>query len=176
VYDSFRRGDAAHLGDHIVRGPFKPPSGWSKRCADNARESRCRASCPDTASVLKRTRVRRPGCAILEGMRSNCSPEAPIITTAFQFSASLIVPLLIAFCPVNGVAQVDRFVTLDAPGSEATMARGINAGGQVTGTYMQAGVTHGFLYSGGTYAAIDVPGAAATNPSGIDRAGRIAGF
>jgi hypothetical protein len=46
----------------------------------------------------------------------------------------------------------------------------------VTGTYVQAGVTHGFLYSGGTYAAIDVPGAAATNPSAIDRAGRIAGF
>src|SRR5262249_48214669 len=57
-------------------------------------------------------------------------------------------------------AQGLPFQTIDVPGASSTIAWGINGRGQVVGLYLDSdGGGHGFLASGGTFAAIDVPGA-----------------
>ena len=51
---------------------------------------------------------------------------------------------------VAGQAKGDYiFTTIDVPGSTGTAAFGINASGQIVGSYSSAGVLHGFLLSGG---------------------------
>src|SRR5205807_2545796 len=62
-----------------------------------------------------------------------------------------------------------------------TLAYGINASGQVVGSYNDniGGGTHGFLYSGGTYTTLDVPDAGAngtTVAQSINGLGQIAGY
>jgi len=78
----------------------------------------------------------------------------------------------------SGVALSDShtFFTIDVPGSENTVARGLNSSGQIVGTFTQTGRTLGFLYDAGTFSPIEFPGASITNPSGINDAGQIAGF
>jgi probable HAF family extracellular repeat protein len=57
-----------------------------------------------------------------------------------------------------------------------TTANGINAAGQIVGSYQDvSGTTHGFLYSGGTYTTLDAPAATATVPSAINGLGQIVG-
>jgi probable HAF family extracellular repeat protein/ELWxxDGT repeat protein len=61
---------------------------------------------------------------------------------------------------------------------------GINASGQIVGRYdeytLNGRVSHGFLYSGGTYATLDDPSASLANggtiPHGINDLGQIVGF
>jgi len=79
---------------------------------------------------------------------------------------------------LSGAALADShtFVTIDVPGSEGTVARGLNNSGQIVGTFTQASRTLGFLYDAGTFSPIEFPGAILTNPSGINNAGQIAGF
>jgi probable HAF family extracellular repeat protein len=73
------------------------------------------------------------------------------------------------------------FTTLDVPGSIATYtetANGINAFGQIVGTYFNSGSgEHGFLYSGGNYLTIDVPGSgnSYTHANGINDSVQIVG-
>jgi len=56
-------------------------------------------------------------------------------------------------------------------------AYGINATGQIVGTYDDSSSrSHGFLYSGGSYTTIDDPlGVGTTNATGINNAGQIVG-
>ena len=61
------------------------------------------------------------------------------------------------------------------PGATGTTAMGINARGDVVGSYVQAGVSHGFLLRDGAFTTIDVPGAAGTDARGISPAGDIVG-
>lgn len=61
------------------------------------------------------------------------------------------------------------------PGATSTTAMGVNARGDVVGSYSQAGVSHGFLLREGTFTTIDVPGAAGTDARGISPAGDIVG-
>jgi probable HAF family extracellular repeat protein len=50
------------------------------------------------------------------------------------------------------------FTTLDDPVATAgTSASGINAAGQIVGSYTDGTGTHGFLYSAGTYPTLDDP-------------------
>jgi uncharacterized membrane protein len=69
------------------------------------------------------------------------------------------------------------FTTIDVPGAGSTNAYGINATGQIVGSYLDAAGSHGFLLAGGTFTAIDVPGATAgsTNAYGINATGQIVG-
>jgi hypothetical protein len=48
------------------------------------------------------------------------------------------------------------------PGGFNTVAHGINAAGQIVGSYSDAGGTYGFLLDHGSYTKLDVPGAAYT--------------
>jgi probable HAF family extracellular repeat protein len=69
------------------------------------------------------------------------------------------------------------YTTLNDPSATmGTVARGINATGQIVGYYTNATGTHGFLLSGGTYTTLDDP--LATNETvayGINDAGQIVG-
>jgi probable HAF family extracellular repeat protein len=72
------------------------------------------------------------------------------------------------------------YTTLDDPAaSRGTFATGINAAGQVVGSYTDAsGDSHGFIYAGGGYANFDDPNAGNggdTLPDGINNLGQIVG-
>ena len=70
-----------------------------------------------------------------------------------------------------------RFVKIDVPNSVETQANGINARGEIVGSYIDAdGVHHGFLLRKGIFTTIDVPGAAETWAArGINARGDIVG-
>ena len=67
------------------------------------------------------------------------------------------------------------YSSIDVPGAAATTAMGINARGDVVGTYIQSGISHGFVLREGAFATIDVPGAAGTDARGISPAGDVVG-
>jgi len=68
------------------------------------------------------------------------------------------------------------FSPLDFPGAVLTNAQGINAGGEVVGSYTDtAGNTHGFVMSGGEYRSVDYPGAKSTQLRGIGPSGDVVG-
>ncbi|MFZ3340772.1 MAG: hypothetical protein WA609_04765 [Terriglobales bacterium] len=59
----------------------------------------------------------------------------------------------------------------------ASFIHGINASGQMVGTYYDsADIGHGFLYSGSTLTTIDPPGSTSTSAWGISDTGSIVGF
>src|SRR6516162_8462147 len=64
-----------------------------------------------------------------------------------------------------GEAKADYiFTTIDVPGAHWTEAHGINASGQIVGSYgdaggPDAGSRHGFLLDHGSLTTLDVPGA-----------------
>lgn len=66
--------------------------------------------------------------------------------------------------------------TLDFPSARVTAALGINANGDVVGTYVdQNGKNHGFLLTAGQYMSIDPPGSLFTEARGIGANGNIVG-
>lgn len=80
-------------------------------------------------------------------------------------------------------------ISLDYPGALATVAFGINDNGDIAGWYYTDGgsITHGFIYSGGSFRTVDVPGAVSTvltriknnlqiTGDFVDTAGEIHGF
>ncbi len=78
----------------------------------------------------------------------------------------------------QGAQRVLVYTSIDFPGAVLTNAQGINAGGEIVGSYNDAGTpsrTHGYLLSGGQFRSIDFPGARATNARGIGPAGDIVG-
>jgi probable HAF family extracellular repeat protein len=76
--------------------------------------------------------------------------------------------------PVYGyLLSNGRYTTLALSEFETT-ANGINASGQIVGSYLQNG-SHGFLLSGGTSTTLDVPGSIFTVANGINTSGQIVG-
>lgn len=74
-------------------------------------------------------------------------------------------------------AQEREYITIVPEGARASTANGINARGDIVGTFAdQHGVQHGFLLSKGEYTVIDFPGAAATDARGIGPRGEIVGI
>ena len=72
-------------------------------------------------------------------------------------------------------ASAFTFTTIDVPGATETSAVGINAGGDIVGTFLNASGFHGFLLSQGVFTTIDVPGATSTEARGINAARHIVG-
>lgn len=90
--------------------------------------------------------------------------------------------IIIAFLLTVGIftstaaAQNYSFSRIEFPGALSTVAWGINAGGDIVGTYTDAGpVYHGFLLRNGNFTAIDFPGADGTDARGIGPGGEIVG-
>lgn len=72
--------------------------------------------------------------------------------------------------------QPYSYSPVDYPGAAATTVFGINARGDIVGTYVDSGaMSHGFLLRDGVFATIDVPGAAGSDARGISPAGDIVG-
>jgi uncharacterized membrane protein len=73
--------------------------------------------------------------------------------------------------------DVGVFETIDVPvpGATATRAFGINPQGDIVGSYTEAGVTHGYLLSNGTFTTIDYPDSSSTEAWGINPGGDIIG-
>jgi probable HAF family extracellular repeat protein len=68
------------------------------------------------------------------------------------------------------------YTTLGVPGSNNTVANGINASGQIVGAYRDAaGNAHGFLLDQGRYTTLDVPGTTETWVGGINDSGQSVG-
>jgi uncharacterized membrane protein len=87
--------------------------------------------------------------------------------------------LVLAFVLALGAsvqAQDREYVTVAPNGARASTAFGINARGDVVGTYVdQNFVQHGFLLSKGEFTVIDFPGAQGTIARGIGPSGEIVG-
>jgi uncharacterized membrane protein len=71
--------------------------------------------------------------------------------------------------------RVLRYTSIDVPGARLTSASGINARGDIVGTYADGGGSHGFLLRDGEFTTIDFPGAAGTEARGIGPSGEIVG-
>jgi len=66
--------------------------------------------------------------------------------------------------------------TLGFVAGDNVMGTGVNNSGMVTGFFTNgAGISFGFLLSGGVYTAIDVPGATSTQPLSLNDLGQIVG-
>jgi len=78
-------------------------------------------------------------------------------------------------------ASMDRrtptfeFETIDVPGAVATSPQGINANGDISGTYAAGGRSHGFIRQQGVMTLIDYPTADNTDVRGIGPDGTVVG-
>jgi len=89
-------------------------------------------------------------------------------------TAAIMLTLLLAS---TARLKAQTFTPIIKPGAVTTEAHGINAFGQIVGTWTDASNnTHGFLYNAGTFASFDYPGSNFTVPWGINNAGDIVGF
>ena len=66
------------------------------------------------------------------------------------------------------------YTTIDDPLGSSTSAYGINASGQIVGSYGDNLPRHGFLYDAGSYTTLDGP-LGQTAASGINDSGHIVG-
>ncbi len=98
-------------------------------------------------------------------------------------SRAAIIILVAALAPNEARAQVGPYVftSFDFPGAAVTQAYGINARGDVVGTYQNsapANKNHGFLLKAGEFTTIDFPGGdtAYSLATAIGPAGDIVGY
>jgi uncharacterized membrane protein len=75
----------------------------------------------------------------------------------------------------GSASYVGAFQTIHVPGSSGTRAFGINARGDIVGSYTDVMGTHGYLLRKGEFTTIDYPGADATEAWGINPRGDIIG-
>jgi len=98
---------------------------------------------------------------------------------AFFEGAAIVVTALLLFADATLASAARAPValsTLDFPGARVTAALGINANGDVVGTYVDQNFkNHGFLLSAGQYSSIDPPGSLFTEARGINANGDIVG-
>ena len=77
----------------------------------------------------------------------------------------------------QSVDAIFSYTTFAVPGAISTIASGINAHGDIAGTYIdESGRRHGFAQRDGIITTIDYPGAAGTEARGIGPSGDIVGF
>ena len=96
-----------------------------------------------------------------------------------RYLCSLVALGLLVGVTGQAMAQPSySFTLLDVPGSSkaSAVALGINAPGQIVGSYYDAAyLHHGFLLDQGGYTTLDVPGSIWTYASGINASGQIMG-
>ena len=95
----------------------------------------------------------------------------------------VVTPLATLLAPVGVKADVGRYVitSFDFPGTAVTQAYGINARGDIVGTYRKAAPNNknrGFLLKGGEFTSVDFPGINTdwSIATAIGPAGDIAGY
>jgi hypothetical protein len=75
----------------------------------------------------------------------------------------------------SAIERPYSYVSIQYPDALATSAAGINARGDIVGSYVKGGISHGFVLRDGAFTTIDVPGAAGTDARGINPVGDIVG-
>jgi len=98
-------------------------------------------------------------------------------TNRASFLASLLFgALAISLMPAAQAQTGYQYTRIDVPNSILTVARGINAHGDVLGDYIDAdGVGHDFLLRDGVFTTIEYPGGAAASALAMNARGDIAG-
>lgn len=84
-------------------------------------------------------------------------------------------PGLVASALLTSSVSVTGVQSIDVPGAVDTRAFGINAVGEVVGSYTDTTGTHGYLFSDGQFMKIAFPGAVGTEAWGINPQGDIVG-
>ena len=96
-----------------------------------------------------------------------------------RYLCSLVALGLLVGVTGQAMAQPScSFTILDVPGSSkaSVIALGINASGQIVGSYYDAAyIHHGFLLDQGNYTTLDVPGSTWTQAHAINDSGQIVG-
>lgn len=69
-----------------------------------------------------------------------------------------------------------HFLSFDYPGATATRGMGINAQGDIVGSFDDSNGTHGFVFENGRFRALDVAGASSTQAKSINSRGEIVGY
>lgn len=110
---------------------------------------------------------RRAAGLLLMATSIACADQAPTASVQTVESPSL------ARSP--GADGSYSFSTIEIPGAIAVIANGINAAGDIVGTYRNATGVHGFLLRGGDVTTLDFPGAASTEARGVGPGGEIVG-
>ena len=88
-------------------------------------------------------------------------------------TAAIMLTLLLT---LTARLKAQTYIPIIYPGAVVTEAHGINAFGQIVGSWQDAsGNTHGFLYNAGIYTSFDFPGSSQTTPYAINNAGDIVG-
>jgi uncharacterized membrane protein len=94
-------------------------------------------------------------------------------TTAVKILASVLFGVLL---PSALFGTDYRYTKIDPPNSILTVARGINARGDIVGDYVDAdGIGHDFLLHNGVYTNVDYPGGADASARAINARGDIVG-
>ena len=90
-------------------------------------------------------------------------------------NAAILLMLMVA---LTAGLNAQTFVPINFPGGKSTTAHGINAFGQIVGSWTDSSnLAHGFLYDAGTYTSFDYPGTVqGTAAFGINNAGEIVGL
>ena len=84
--------------------------------------------------------------------------------------------LMAAAAPTGASESAYSYFSVDYPEAVATTLSGINAQGDIVGSYVDSESTsHGFVLRHGVFTTIEVPGAAGTDARGINPAGDIVG-
>lgn len=98
------------------------------------------------------------------------------LSSVFGISGLLAVGALVLTLVAPVRAQEREYSTIAPPGARSSTAFGINARGDVVGTFVDQNlVQHGFLLSKGGFTVIDVPDAKGTIARGINSRGEIVG-
>lgn len=96
-----------------------------------------------------------------------------------RFFIAMLIGATLSFGIAAGEPPTFTYTHIDHPDAKSTSASGINARGEIVGSYTgqtePATVTHGFLLSGKDFTTIDYPGAVATQARGINSQGDIVG-
>ncbi len=90
----------------------------------------------------------------------------------------VVVVFLLGLLPIASaaVAGPRRFVSVDVPGAVSTYGFGINASGDIVGSYVDnAGYRQGFVLRNGTFELFAYPGATWTEAYGINPRGDVVG-
>src|SRR5450755_3065340 len=93
-------------------------------------------------------------------------------------AAKLFASVLFGFLVSSALFAADyRYARIEVPNGSQTYVRGINARGDILGSYTDAdGVGHDFLLHNGVYTNIDYPGHGVARARAINARGDIAGF
>ena len=80
------------------------------------------------------------------------------------------------FIPIHGfVLNKGVFTTVDVPGADATSLNGINASGQLHGTYLDSSGFHALVAEKGVFKPLDPPGSVRSLGGFINARGAVAG-